>query len=63
MENNITKTPFRDLVKTLKEIKEKPLSDEQIQNINSIVNENEDNFENVDPIKKIAISNEQTASY
>lgn len=63
MEKITKKTPFKDLVNTLKEIKEKPLSKEKIEKINSIIDKSSDEFENVDPVKKIAISNENTESY
>lgn len=63
MEKVTKKTPFKDLVNTLKEIKEKPLSKEKIEKINSIIDKSSDEFENVDPVKKIAISNGNTESY
>lgn len=63
MEQSNKKTPFSDLVNTLKEIRGKPLSQEQITKINSIIESNDDDLENVDPVKKIANSNESTESY
>ncbi len=54
MEKVIKKTPFKDLAKTLKEIKIKPLSEEKVSRINSIVNIENDEFENIEPLKKIA---------
>ena len=54
------KTPFRDLVNTLKEIKEKPLSDEQIEEINSIIEREVDDTEGPAPLDKVAKSAKTT---
>jgi hypothetical protein len=37
MAENNTKTPFKDLANTLKEIREKSLSQEQIAKINTVI--------------------------
>lgn len=63
MEKTNKKTPFRDLVNTLKKIKEKPLSQGQIEKINSIVDNDSDELENTDSVQKIARPSENTESY
>ncbi len=63
MQKNEKKSPFRDLANTLKEIKEKPLTEEKIERINSIIENNSEEFENAEPLKKIAMPNENMESY
>lgn len=63
MEKTNKKTPFRDLVNTLKEIREKPLSEEEVEKINSIIENDNDDFENADSIKKIAKPSENTENF
>lgn len=56
------KTPFRDLANTLKSIRKKPLSKQQIEKINSIIKRDIEDTEEVIPIKKIAISKKEEQS-
>ena len=59
MEKNREKTPFRDLVNKLREIKDRPLSDEQVDKINAIIEKDDNDSENVVPEDKIAMPEQQ----